>query len=457
MQLVLDCEPMFDYGRRPVEWSYAGTATTTAWPGEGVDLELRLTTDLRLGFEAGRAMARTLLKDGETRFCALSWSDRGPTTYGRPTPAGLDGPPLAALAAGTSPTIPGANPAQRAHAEGADLRADRRTGRPTTSLPETPGGQRNWDYRFSWMRDSTFALWGLYTLGYDWEANDFFWFIADVAEQDADLQVMYGIDGRRELDGGDPRPPRGATRARPGPDRQRRLPTRQHDVWGAVLDSVYLHTKTRDGLDERLWPILRRQVEAAFEHWREPDSGMWEVRGEPTLHLVEDHVLGGRGPRAPGWPRLERTSWRRVGRGGDGDQGGHLRARARRARGLHPGLRPDGARRSLLMPLVRFLPPTTAGCATVRAIADELTVDGLGAALPGRGDRRRAGHRQEGRSSSARSGWCRPWSRSATSTGRELCEKLLSLASPLDLYAEEIDPPQRATSATSRRPSPTWR
>ena len=69
----------------------------------------------------------------------------------------------------------------------------------TTSLPETPGGERNWDYRYSWIRDSTFALWGLYSLGFDWEANDFLYFIAEVAGNE-DLQVMYGVGGERDLE-----------------------------------------------------------------------------------------------------------------------------------------------------------------------------------------------------------------------------------------------------------------
>ena len=74
----------------------------------------------------------------------------------------------------------------------------------STSLPESPGGERNWDYRFTWIRDATFMLWGLYTLGFDWEANDFFYFIADVAEAEADrLQIMYGIDGEASVVGAD--------------------------------------------------------------------------------------------------------------------------------------------------------------------------------------------------------------------------------------------------------------
>ena len=70
----------------------------------------------------------------------------------------------------------------------------------TTSLPETPGGERNYDYRYTWIRDATFALWGLYSLGFDWEALDFFSFIADVAERDDEIQIMYGIGGERELE-----------------------------------------------------------------------------------------------------------------------------------------------------------------------------------------------------------------------------------------------------------------
>ena len=71
----------------------------------------------------------------------------------------------------------------------------------TTSLPETPGGDRNWDYRYSWIRDSTFMLWALYTLGFDEEANDFFYFVADMAEaEEGQLQIMYGIGGESKLE-----------------------------------------------------------------------------------------------------------------------------------------------------------------------------------------------------------------------------------------------------------------
>src|SRR4249919_761391 len=206
VQVVLDCEPMFDYGRRPAEWVYSGEAYEQAVARiPGHDLELTLTTDLRIGIEGGRATARTLLKEGEYRFCALSWSEHPPPmtsdeAYERLVWTAHHWQHW--LARGHFPDHP-----WRGYLQRSALTLKGLTFAPTgalvaaatTSLPETPGGQRNWDYRYSWVRDATFALWALYTLGFDWEASDFFWFIADIAERDQDLQIMYGVDGEREL------------------------------------------------------------------------------------------------------------------------------------------------------------------------------------------------------------------------------------------------------------------
>src|SRR3712207_4592792 len=160
----------------------------------------------------------------------------------------------------------------------------------TTSLPESPHGERNWDYRYSWIRDSTFMLWGLYTLGFDWEANDFFYFISEVAGGDEDLQVMYGIGGERKLEEFTLDHMDGYENARPVRVGNGAYTHRQHDVWGTVLDSFYLHTKSRDQLPESQWPILKRQVEEALAHWREPDRGIWEVRGEPK-HFTSSKIM----------------------------------------------------------------------------------------------------------------------------------------------------------------------
>src|SRR5438132_130349 len=161
----------------------------------------------------------------------------------------------------------------------------------TTSLPEAPGGERNWDYRYAWIRDATFMLWGLYTLGFDREANDFFYFLAELAEaEEGRLQIMYGIGGEAEL------PERtldhlsGYEDARPVRVGNDAYKQDQHDVWGAILDSFYLHTKTRDELPERIWPILVKQVESALTSWREPDRGIWEIRGEPK-HFTSSKLM----------------------------------------------------------------------------------------------------------------------------------------------------------------------
>ena len=177
----------------------------------------------------------------------------------------------------------------------------------TTSLPETPQGERNWDYRYAWVRDSTFALWGLYTLGLDREADDFFSFIADVSGANNGerhpLQVMYGVGGERSLVEEELHHLSGYDNARPVRIGNGAYNQMQHDIWGTMLDSVYLHAKSREQIPETLWPVLKQQVEEAIKHWREPDRGIWEVRGEPQ-HFTSSarSCAGWRWTAAPSWP-----------------------------------------------------------------------------------------------------------------------------------------------------------
>src|SRR4029077_3158172 len=156
------------------------------------EMTLHLTTDLRLGFEGGRARARSTLRDGDTAFVALSWSEHAPPrTYDEAyhrlvftadfwhewlSRGEFPDHPWKAYLARSALTLKGLTYAPT----GAMVAAA------TTSLPETPGGLRNWDYRYAWIRDSTFMLWGLYTLGFDEEANDFFYFIRDVVTAEKD-------------------------------------------------------------------------------------------------------------------------------------------------------------------------------------------------------------------------------------------------------------------------------
>src|SRR5437660_1575255 len=124
-------------------------------------------------------------------------------------------------------------------------------------------------------------MWGLYTLGFESEANDFFYFVADVAEGEANLPVMYAIDGERELTEEVLDHLTGYDGASPGTDRQRRLPSgpaqRARRVVGLRVSARPLARVP----PERVWPTLRRQVERALSEWREPDHGIWEVRGAP--------------------------------------------------------------------------------------------------------------------------------------------------------------------------------
>jgi GH15 family glucan-1,4-alpha-glucosidase len=451
VEVVLDCEPAFDYGRQPARWEYVG-------PGyhDGVarcgnsDVFVGLRTDLRLGFEGPRAKARHRLKEGEQIYCALYWSEHPPPqdfdeAYKRLVWTAhhwqhwLDG--------GIFPDHPWRTYLQRSaltlkgltySPTGALLAAA------TTSLPESPGGQRNWDYRYSWIRDSTFMLWALYTLGFDWEANDFLYFIADVAGGTEELQVMYGLGGERELDEHELDHLSGYENARPVRVGNDAYKQQQHDVWGALLDSVYLHTRSRDSLDERVWPILKRQVEAAIANWRSPDRGIWEVRGEPkhfTSSKMFCWVACDRGARlaelredtdhALQWRGVADEIHADVCEHGVDERGVFVQHYNTNA--LDAAL--------LLMPLLRFLPPTDERVRnTVFAIDDELTESGLVL-------RYRTEETDDGLTGKEGTFLiCSFWLVSAfcelgeIDRARSLCERVLGFASPLGLYAEEVDP-----------------
>jgi GH15 family glucan-1,4-alpha-glucosidase len=450
VDFVLECEPAFDYGRQRGSWRYTGDGYGEAEALAGDEPQFRLTTDLNVGFEGPRAIARRRLRAGEKVFCALSWQDgTPPQTFDEAHQR------LARtadfwhewLGRGKFPDHPWREYLQRSALTlkgliyaptGALLAAA------TSSLPETPGGERNYDYRYTWLRDATFMLWGLYTLGLDREANDFFYFITDLAEQDADLQIMYGIGGEHELTEQVLDHLSGYDGARPVRIGNGAWDQRQHDVWGVLLDSAYLHTRSRDRLDERRWPMLRRQVEAAIEHWRAPDQGLWEVRG-PARHFTSSKIMcwvaADRGAKLAGLRGDAElaTRWRQAADEIHTDVCAH----GTDDRGVfcqHYGTKALDAS-LLLIPLVGFLPPDDARVrATVHAIAEELTEDEL--VLRYRVEETEDGFRGDEGAFTI----CSFWLVSAfaeigeVDRARALCEKLLSYASPLLLYAEEIDP-----------------
>jgi GH15 family glucan-1,4-alpha-glucosidase len=452
VEINLECEPAFDYGGLTADWSYSGSGYTEAVASsEGIDLEVKLQTDLRLGFEGPRARARTMLHEGDSAFVALGWSMHPvPTSYEEAEAW------LARtgrfwqewLKHGVFPDHP-----WRTHLQRSALTLKGLTYAPsgamiaaaTTSLPETPGGDRNWDYRYSWIRDSTFMLWALYTLGFDEEANDFFYFVADVVEaEESQLQIMYGIRGEKQLLEQELDHLSGYEHARPVRIGNGAYNQNQHDVWGAVLDSIYLHTRSRDQLPDRLWPIIKRQVNAALDRWREPDRGIWEVRGEPkhfTSSKLMCWVAADRGARLARIRADDATAsrWQEAADEIHAD----ICANALDRRGVFVQHYETEALDAslLLMPMVRFLPADDKRIRdTVLAVADELTEGGL--VLRYRVDETDDGFSGEEGSFTI----CSFWLVSALvevgelSRARGLCEKLLSYASPLALYAEQIDP-----------------
>jgi GH15 family glucan-1,4-alpha-glucosidase len=458
VELVMDCEPSFDYHRIPAGWEYSadgyGEVIARAKREPEAHPTLRLTTNLRIGLDGRQARARTRLKEGDDVFVALSFSSNAaPQTYEQAADkmwttsecwrqwinvGDFPDHPWRSYLQRSALTLKGLSYAPT----GAILAAS------TTSLPETPQGERNWDYRYSWIRDSTFALWGLYTLGLDREADDFFAFIADVSGANNDerhpLQVMYGVGGERSLVEEELSHLSGYDNARPVRIGNGAFEQMQHDIWGTMLDSVYVHAKSREQIMETLWPVLKNQVEEAIKHWREPDRGIWEVRGEPQ-HFTSSKIMC--------WVAMDRGSklaelhneksyaqqWRAIAEEIKAD----ILANGVNSRGvLTQRYGDDALDASLLLAVLnRFLPSDDPRLrATVLAIADELTENGLVL-------RYRTEETDDGLSGEEGTFTiCSFWLVSALveigefSRARHLCERLLAFASPLHLYAEEIEP-----------------
>ena len=253
---------------------------------------------MALGIEGERVRARHTLKQGEQVYCSLSWAE------GLASPQNIDeaNARLAATTRFWREWLHRARPIDhrwRAPIERSALAIKGLTYMPTgatvaaltTSLPETPGGERNWDYRFTWIRDSTFTLQALHFLNLDWEADEFMQFVADLEpNDDGALQIMYGIDGRRDLTETTRDELSGYAGAHPVRIGNGAFDQRQNDVFGAALDSILLHSRRSQRMPRRLWPIVQSQAECATQVWRQPDQGIWEARGDPQ-HYVSSKLM----------------------------------------------------------------------------------------------------------------------------------------------------------------------
>jgi GH15 family glucan-1,4-alpha-glucosidase len=451
VEVELICEPGFDYGRVSAEWA-AVAGDRHAVDATGAGQSIRLRSDLRLGIEGNRVRARHILGPGERAYCSLSWAE------GLVAPQGGDEAEarVAATIRYWRAWLGGARIPDhhyRIPIERSALTIKGLTFMPTgaavaaltTSLPETPGGERNWDYRYTWMRDATFMLRALHWLNLDSEADDFMEFVADVkTTEDGPLQIMYGIDGRRELSESTRDDLSGYANARPVRVGNAAFSQRQNDVFGAVLDSILLHTRRNERLPRRLWPIVESQAECATRVWRDPDQGIWEARGKPQ-HYVSSKLMC--------WVALDRASALAEIRG-DPKLAETWRATADEIRAdvLAHGVSDRGVLRqhyktdaldasTLLAASFKFLAHDDERLRnTVLAIAEELTEDGFVL-------RYRTDETDDGLSGKEGTFLiCSFWLVSAFAIvgelqrARDLMERLLRIASPLGLYAEEFDP-----------------
>jgi GH15 family glucan-1,4-alpha-glucosidase len=449
VEVELVCEPVFDYGRVAAEWTMVDGRHAADASGAGVTI--RLQSDMALGIEGDRVRARHALTPGERLFCSLSWAEelKSPADV-EEAEKRLDATVhfwRAWLGRARLPDHRWREPIQRSALAikgltymptGATVAAL------TTSLPETPGGERNWDYRYTWMRDSTFTLQALHYLNLDWEADEFMQFVADLeANDDGALQIMYGIDGRRDLTESTLDELSGYAGARPVRVGNGAFEQRQNDVFGAVLDSILLHTRRSQRLPRRLWPILKSQAECATQVWRNPDQGIWEARGAPQ-HYVSSKLMC--------WVALDRaTKLARIRGDADLEIAYGKTADEIKADILEHGVSDRGVLRQhyetdaldasvLLAAIFGFLPHDDERLrASVLAIDEELTENGFVL-------RYRTDETDDGLSGKEGTFLiCSFWLASALAIigeeqrARDLMERLLRIASPLGLYAEEFE------------------
>jgi alpha,alpha-trehalase len=455
VEIIANCVPNFEYGTSGGRWAYDGDGygTMVVTPPSGT-LTPRLTSSLRLGSIGGRCYGRTTLAEGETAFVALSWDGGGPKTT-------EEAESYCAttitfwrdwLSVGKFPDHPWRSYLERSALTlkglsyaptGAIMAAS------TTSLPETPGGERNWDYRYTWIRDSAFMLRSLYRLGFEWEALEYFAFVLEAVQAGSptgayDLQIMYGIGGERDLTEHILEHLSGYRGSRPVRVGNGAWDQHQNDVWGMLLDAVDTHI--RFGAAQILQPVwegLASLVDQAIEHCDDPDQGIWEIRGEPQ-HFTASKVL----------------CWVAVDRGVHLAQARHDTARAERWAEAAAKMKEDILERGvsekgrfrqhysndeldaslLLIPILGFLPPDDERVrTTVLAIADELTEDDL--VLRYAVDSTDTGFEGKEGTFTICSFWLVTALAQIGEVGRAeaLCKKLLSFAGPLQLYAEEIE------------------
>jgi GH15 family glucan-1,4-alpha-glucosidase len=318
---------------------------------------------------------------------------------------------------------------------------------PTTSLPEAVGGGRNWDYRYTWIRDASLTLEALWVAACPDEAMQFFDFLAGAAvrqlEDDGDLQIMFGVGGERDLSERELPHLSGWRDSRPVRIGNAAWSQRQLDVYGELLSAVHVLRGRLGPFSAATAGFLAEVSDTALRRWRQPDHGIWEIRGAPR-HFLHSKLMC--------WVALDRAARLAGTIGGDGDrlsrwQEGREAIRgaileqgwSERAGAFTQTFGEDALDAStLLLPIVGFLPPDDPRVrATVNAVAERLT-DRLGLVYRYRAPDGLAG--EEGSFL-----LCTFWLAHAlaldgeVARAREVFGRAAAFANDLGLLAEEVD------------------
>jgi len=386
----LRCAPRFDYARAVHDATLSDDGRRVSFTSAGTRLRLSAETDLRI--ESGAAVATFELSAGQSACFALDGGDESDTKAAEHAVVAEAFKTTASWWRDWSDRS-GYRGRWRGEVSRSALALKLLTSAEfgsiaaagTFGLPETPGGERNWDYRYTWIRDAAFTVYGFLRVGHVAEASSFIGWLQGVTRElcsDGTLDVMYRLDGTNDLEETELKHfdgHRGATPVRIGNAAADQL---QLDIYGELLDAIYLADKHGERVSIEAWINIRKMLEFVQRHWQVPDEGIWEVRNgkqELLFSRLMCWVALDRGMRLAGKRSLPGPvdSWRHTRDEIHEDIHANFWNEQRGAfvqsKGSH---RLDAS--CLLMPLVRFIAPRDPRwLSTLRAIGEDLTEDSL--------------------------------------------------------------------------------